>query len=269
MERRLATFRTFHHGRMSGLEVTCLKSFLDYGHDLTVFTYDPATVAPLFRTADAASIVHPEQIFFYTTNPGKGSISGFSNLFRYKLLHEFGDFWIDTDVLCLTGSWPKEYDFVAGWESDKWVGTAVLQLPTWFALESLTRCEELGDKVKWGQTGPRLVTEIVTREQLQDRLFRKEQFYPVWHQNWLEFFDEESANATFEKCSPSYAVHLWSQMIAQSGFDKSLPPPRGSHIGAAVRKHGTQEYFAPSVGESCRERIRQLKLQHEQQSKLG
>ena len=265
----MATFRTFHHGRMSGLEVTCLKSFLDFGHDLTVFTYDPATITPLFRTADASAIVRPEQIFFYTADPGKGSISGFSNLFRYKLLHEFGEFWIDTDVLCLTDSWPKERDFVAGWESDKWVGTAVLQLPTWFARESLTRCEELSDKVRWGQTGPRLVTEIVMREQLQDRLFRKEQFYPVWHQNWFEFFDEESADVTFEKCLTSHAAHLWGQMITQNGFDRRLPPPSGSFMGAAVRKHETQEYFASGTAESSAERVVQLKLQREQVLKQG
>ncbi len=251
----MSTFRTFHYGRMSGLEVTCLKSFLDHGHELTVFTYDSNTVAPLFRTADASKIVRPEQIFFYASNPGKGSISGFTNLFRYKLLHEFGDFWIDTDVLCLTDSWPEERDFVAGWESDKWVGAAVLQLPPWFARESLARCEELGDKVTWGQTGPRLVTEIVIREQLQKRLFRKEGFYPVWHQNWLEFFDEESADATVEMCSTSYSAHLWGQMITQNGLDKGLLPPAGSFFGAAVRKHGTQAYFTPGTAEVYKDRV--------------
>ena len=263
----MAAFSTFHYGRMSGLEVTCLKSFLDYGHELTVFTYDSTMVAPLFRTADAGAIVPPEQIFFYTANPGKGSISGFTNLFRYKLLHEFGNFWIDTDVLCLTDSWPEERDFVAGWESDEWVGSAVLKLPTWFARESLTRCEELSDKVKWGQTGPRLVTEIVKREQLQERLFRKERFYPVWHQNLLEFFDEEAAHVTVEKCSTSYSAHFWNQMITQNGFDKALLPPAGSFFGAAVRKHGTQAYFVPGTAEVYKERILRHKLRREQLSK--
>src|ERR1044071_1949004 len=146
---------------MSAIEVTCMRSFLDYAHKVTIFTYDQSTVDRQFRTADATRILPRERIFHYASEPGKGSISGFSNLFRYALLREFGDLWIDTDVLCLSGEWPGESDFVAGWESETWIGSAVLKLPKTLAEECVSRCSELGDKVTWGQTGPRLVTELV------------------------------------------------------------------------------------------------------------
>src|SRR5215217_9213577 len=123
---------------MSPVELTCMRSFLDYGHELTIFTYDQTAIDSQFCTVDANHILSRERIFFYASEPGKGSISGFSNLFRYMLLREFGDFWIDTDVLCLAGEWPVESDFVAAWESETWIGSAVLKLPRAFAEECVS-----------------------------------------------------------------------------------------------------------------------------------
>lgn len=95
----MPTFRTFFHGKMSGLEVTCLKSFLDHGHRIIVFAYDDTEIPSLFERADAATVLPRERVFFYKSGPGAGSVAGFSNLFRYTLLKRYGDWWTDTDVL--------------------------------------------------------------------------------------------------------------------------------------------------------------------------
>jgi hypothetical protein len=255
----VATFHTFHYGMMSPVEITCLQSFLDYGHRLTIFTYDPSAVGRQFRTVDANSILSHEKIFFYASEPGKGSISGFSNLFRYMLLREFGDFWIDTDVLCLSGEWPAESDFVAAWESERWIGSAVLKLPKAIAEECVSRCLELGDNVTWGQTGPRLVTELVVRDGLQLRLLAKESFYPRRHQQWLEFFDEDSVAVVRHSSNGALAAHLWNQMGTQNGFRKDLLPSSQSFFGSAVRKHRTEAYFARCSDQDYRDYLREIK----------
>jgi hypothetical protein len=255
----MAIFRTFHHGKMSAVEVTCLRSFLDYGHDVTIFTYDPSTVDRQFRTADANLILPREKIFFYASEPGAGSISGFSNLFRYALLREFGDFWVDTDVLCLSADWPSGADFVAGWESERWIGSAVLKLPNALAEECISRCLEVGDKATWGQTGPRLLTELVLRDGLQPRLLPKERLYPRWHQQWLEFFDEEDADTVRHASRGSLAAHLWNQMATQNGFEKHLLPSTGCFFGAAVRKHGTEGFFVSCSDQDYRDYVRKFR----------
>jgi hypothetical protein len=255
----VTVFRTFHYGEMSPLEVTCMRSFLDHGHELTIFTYDRSTVASQFRTADANLIVPREKVFFYASDPGKGSVSGFSNLFRYMLLREFADFWVDTDVLCLSSEWPNASEFVAGWESEKWIGSAVLKLPKALAEECVSRCLELGDKVTWGQTGPRLVTELVVRDGLQSRLFPKHSFYPRWHQQWLDFFDEDAEPAVRQASSGSLAAHLWNQMVTQNVFRKDLLPSARSFFGASVRRHETEAYFTPCSDQEYRAYVRDFK----------
>lgn len=59
---------------------------------------------------DANEILPEEAIFQYenesTSGWGKGSVAGFSDIFRYKLLYERGGWWVDMDVTCL-----REFDF--------------------------------------------------------------------------------------------------------------------------------------------------------------
>src|SRR5882724_10558983 len=136
----MTTFRTFFHGTMSGLEVTCLKSFLDHGHHVIIFAYDETEVPALFEKRDAAAVLPRERIFFYKSGPGRGSVAGFANLFRYVLLERYGGWWIDTDVLCLREQWPQA-DSAMGWECDEWIGNAVLKLPTHVATLCRARCE--------------------------------------------------------------------------------------------------------------------------------
>jgi hypothetical protein len=246
----MSIFHTFQYGNMSGIEVTCMQSFLDNGHQVTIFTYDQSLIDSRFCTENANLIVPHDKIFFYATDPGRGSISGFSNLFRYALLREVGDLWIDTDVLCLSNDWPEKTDFVAGWESEAWIGSAVLKLPKALADECVTRCLQLGDKVVWGQTGPRLVTELVVREALQSRLLPKASFYPRGYLEWLDFFDEEVSPSVANASRGSLSVHLWNQMITRNNFRKDLLPSAKSFFGAAVRRHGTESCFVP-----CSDRI--------------
>jgi len=92
---------------LSMIEQLTVCSFIDHGHEFQLWTYQemqtelPAEV--IIR--DANTIIPEDQVFTYKkTNQfghGKGSYAGFSDLFRYKLLHENGGWWVDMDVCCL------------------------------------------------------------------------------------------------------------------------------------------------------------------------
>jgi mannosyltransferase OCH1-like enzyme len=98
--------------KLSNVEMLCIYSFLKNGHSFVLWTYDtiennlPADVI----VKDASEIIPREKVFFYkNTNQfghGKGSYAGFSDIFRYKLLLEYGGWWTDMDVTCL-----KHFDF--------------------------------------------------------------------------------------------------------------------------------------------------------------
>ena len=99
---------------LSPYEQFCLKSFVDCGYAVDLYTYDLALVVPAgVRVCDAAELISPDEVFVYQAEGfGKGSPSAFSNYFRYKLLVEKGGWWIDTDVVCLTDRIPAVDEFL-------------------------------------------------------------------------------------------------------------------------------------------------------------
>jgi glycosyltransferase involved in cell wall biosynthesis len=94
---------------LSKLELLTLRSFLRHGHEFHLWVYDKIET-PLPKEViieDANQIIPKKQIIKKAdtdpeTGVGRGSFSSpFSDLFRYKLLHEKGGYWVDMDVTCL------------------------------------------------------------------------------------------------------------------------------------------------------------------------
>lgn len=92
---------------LSKIELLTIASFIKHGHTFHLWVYDPLTT-PLpagVILKNASEIIPREKIFRYRHSNkyghGKGSVSGFSDIFRYKLLYEKGGWWVDMDVTCL------------------------------------------------------------------------------------------------------------------------------------------------------------------------
>ncbi|HQI64611.1 MAG TPA: glycosyltransferase [Bacteroidales bacterium] len=100
--------------QLSPLEILTIESFLQCGHSFVLWTYDKI-ITPLTKQLiqrDAGLIISREQVFAYRNKNqfghGKGSYAGFSDIFRYKVLYEYGGWWADMDITCL-----KPLDFKA------------------------------------------------------------------------------------------------------------------------------------------------------------
>ena len=97
---------------LSQIELLTIHSFLSHGHDFYLWVYDEIKTELPAGTVlkDANSIIPAERVFRYKYSNqfghGKGSVAGFSDVFRYKLLYEQGGWWVDMDVSCL-----KPFDF--------------------------------------------------------------------------------------------------------------------------------------------------------------
>ncbi len=98
---------------LSKLELLSIKSFLSQGHQFWLWTYsDIQTPLPEgTERKDARRILPEAAVFRYRYGNqfghGKGSLAGFSDIFRYKLLYEYGGWWTDMDVTCLR---PLDFD---------------------------------------------------------------------------------------------------------------------------------------------------------------
>ncbi|MCX7862817.1 MAG: hypothetical protein N2449_07460 [Bacteroidales bacterium] len=93
--------------KLSNLELLTIHSFVHFGHEFWLWTYNPieTPLPPSVSIKNAELIIPYEKVFCYKYSNqyghGKGSYAGFSDIFRYALLYQYGGWWVDMDVTCL------------------------------------------------------------------------------------------------------------------------------------------------------------------------
>jgi glycosyltransferase involved in cell wall biosynthesis len=94
---------------LSRMELLTLRSFVQQGHRFHLWAYDHITTPiPDGVVLEDATAILPRSAIFKRravdeqSGVGAGSYGApFSDLFRYKLLHDKGGYWADMDVTCL------------------------------------------------------------------------------------------------------------------------------------------------------------------------
>jgi hypothetical protein len=235
------TFQSFWWGQsLSPYEWLCLKSFVDLGHGVNLYTFEAGLRVPNGVTVcDAARIVPRNDFFVNQDGFAKGSPSAFSNLFRYKLLAERGGWWIDTDVICLRRHIPVVEQFVARQDAIR-VNTAVMFFQPGHPL--MIRCFErslaLGRTTKFAETGTRLITPLA--EELQVPVFSTSVCYPVHFSEVTDLLRPSCMEALHLRIRDSTFLHLWNAVLRHDGVNKYIRPPTGSLLGLLVERHGVE-----------------------------
>jgi hypothetical protein len=210
------------------MERLSIASFLHHGHDFHLFTYGEVDGLPEGAIREDARAILPESMIFQYRE--FASYSGFSNYFRYKLLLDRGGWWADTDLVCLR---PFDCDdpFVFASEPTR----DGREVPTSSALKAPAGSEAMawawetckardpGD-VRWGETGPRLVGQVIDRFGLGGYRRPAGTFCPVAYHDWRRLIDI-AESCRFD--GPTWAVHLWHEMWRREGEDKDRDFPPG------------------------------------------
>ncbi len=229
----MATFRSFwYKGPLSPYEKLCLKSFVSKGHDFTLYSYEKIYDLPKgVKLEDASSVFSEEDVFFYRRGVGSGSVSAFSNLFRYKLLNQFGDWWADTDVICLSKDLPTG-EICFGYEEENYINGALLKIPVRhdFSSALLRGAYALGRDFVWGECGPKLITRVVEEFDLTHLAVPINAFYPLNHRRALDVLVPDLRDEVHAATQGSYFLHLWNEMLRRAPILKNVAPPRGSYL---------------------------------------
>jgi len=197
---------------------------------------------------DANEILPRSEIFFYQQGDGKGSVACFANMFRYRLLMLRGGWWVDTDVVCLSSKVPEGEIFMER-ESEELICNAVIKFPEGheFVKTLYEKSREAGKNVKWGQTGPQLITSLAKQTGLWDRTGLQEQAYPI---HWEEAFLPVTAlgrSATYERTRSASFLHLWNEIFRREGSLALHHPPDGSFLADLYKKHNVRRSFGGLV----------------------
>jgi len=218
-------------GNMSPYQWLCMKSFLEHGHRFALYVYDSTGVPDGVEVRDAQTILPRDRIFFYKQGEGAGSVSGFSNLFRYKLLCDRGGWWVDTDVVCLSGELP-DGEVICARQQDGQIGSAVLKLPREHPLAAglYAEAKGQGDDLVWGQTGPLLLTRLVVGSAYERSILSGDFCYPIGWDEFGAMFDSAQCDSIKRRVANSKMVHLWNEVWRRANFDYRSPPPAGSFL---------------------------------------
>ena len=211
------------------MERLSIASFLANGHSYRLYVYGHVKHVPAGAILEDANAILPASMIFKYKDAD--SYAGFSNYFRYKLLLERGGWWVDTDVVCLR-TFEFEDNYVFGSELNKSgaevTTSSVIKAPVGTGLMKFaweTCLSKDPQKIKWGETGPRLMQDAVLRFHLEN--FRKPYitFCPITHPRWRSILEPDTKPAL---ASDAYAVHLWNELWRRAGQDKNAPYPPSS-----------------------------------------
>jgi len=231
---------------LSPMEQLCISSFLENGHPYHLYTYAEMKGVPDGTTfKDANQIIHHDRIFKYKNHD---SYSGFSDIFRYKLILEKGNYWVDTDFVCLVpfhSVFENEYIFSSTYRhknnpenpiKEIKINCGVIKAPA--GSEIMEFCYNKADKsdpkkLEWGEIGPLLIEAAVKRFDLQNFVVKPSTFCPIpsWH--WRLFIKDISSTPGMEDSIKSIlydarAVHFWNELWRRNGADKNSSFPENS-----------------------------------------
>jgi hypothetical protein len=227
-------------GPLTRLELVCLSSFVQNGAHYTLYAYDePRGVPEGIIVRDAGEILPAERMFRYPAGTlNEGSLSGFSNLFRYTLLQRVGGWWADVDVCCLR-AFPAGGDELYLREETQsgefLVASCIFRAPS--ASGVLQHCLEAFTgkdvtKVVHGETGPALLTEAIRKCSRENLVQPGRPYLPVpWWEYERLLFDEQ---LSIDRC---VAVHFWNTMLRTAGVDKNAAFPENSVFERLTRRY--------------------------------
>ncbi|MET4802769.1 glycosyltransferase [Bradyrhizobium sp. LB11.1] len=209
-----------------------LQSMVRQGHPVKLYTYDnvgamQARVPPGVMVVDATNLV-PGAIYQHAVL--NSEIRYFSDIFRYAVLHEFGGWWLDTDIVLVKPlDFGREHVFSAQWSGVEnghvCVGDVMrapkgsLHMANLYALSLQRLFSE--KRVEYGAVGPLLLSEyllVAGDEELQSSILPPTTFNAIdWRE--VDLFAAEG-RAGFDLLSDPRVtgVHLWGKMWAEKGL---------------------------------------------------
>ena len=220
---------------LSIMEQLSIKSFLHHGHEYHLYIYHPIENIPKGTIIKDANEIVPEKKIFRYKN---GSVSAFSNYFRFKLLYLKGGYWADTDLICIrpiiiNQPYVISSEPINNKYNEKTINAGLLKFPKesqsalhGFSLQKLIKKKIQKGEIEW-QGGPLVVKKIV-------ELYDLEKYVLQWEGiSSCGWFDAESIVNSNYKCNSKvikkiedipekmYGIHLWNEVWRRKGLDKN------------------------------------------------
>ena len=268
-------------GPLSYLEQLCLKSFVDAGQHIKLYTYEGVNNVPDGVEIDDANEILPQTGFLRHERTGSPALH--SDVFRYHMLAKTDrTIWADTDAYCVKPFRTSNGHFYA-WESEELVNGGVLGLPPdsetlgrlldftsddyaipqWYRpryIRNLKQKRDAGSPVAasempWGVWGPHALTHFLKTTGEVRHAMRPAALYP------FSFSDRNLMVRRAIRIDPyitdeTFSIHFYGRRMRSRlrQLEGGVPIPR-SLIGRLLKKHKIDPQLAPILGKVDSENI--------------
>ncbi|MBV9568707.1 MAG: hypothetical protein JO172_11260, partial [Hyphomicrobiales bacterium] len=244
------TLRSFWHGAAIGTyQLLCLRSFVDRGHRVELFSFDPGLDVPDWITRrDAAEIVRKERVLRYL--PEQRQFAVHADLFRLVLLHRLGGWWIDPDVILLRAELPTTDAWFCGPNEFGEVSAAAMKLPAGHAAltKALIHVTSLEDNIEaWSEAGAPLLTRCLAASALTGALQPPGSVSPLSWFDVVRLFDPSQAELVAKELDGKRFLDLHHEVWLRAGIPAFLGPPRGSFLARLFQRHDIGLTFATEM----------------------
>lgn len=238
----MATVYSFHVGRPLNLwERCCLQSFVDHDHSLTVFSYEAFERPPGVKLAQADDII-PRSVLSKLLAQAPNAFAQFSDLFRYELLVRQGGWWFDTDVLCLSESFPEQDLLLVRKSGDRLHNCVIYSEPAhplMVAAVEYSKAHLLDASTSPRDfLGPTLISRLVKKQGLQNAVVEDDVFCPIRGEHVYDFLDPQKHQNVTAAVSRCPAIHLFQETFRRVDFPRDILPPAGSFLADQFIQHG-------------------------------
>ncbi len=232
--------RTFWQGGPLGAyQLLCLRSFVERGHHVEVFSFDPSLVLPdWLARKDAADIVPAERVL--RPLPEQNRLAIHADLFRHALLHRLGGWWIDPDVVLLRAELPAAEPYFSGPTEFNGISTAAMKFPSGHPAltDALVHAAALDDSVaEWDRAGASLLTRSIVASGL---LGSRQPPQSVSSVSWFDvprLFDPAQADTLAKELEGRCFLDLHQEVWLRAGVPNFLAPPPGSFLNRLFERH--------------------------------
>ncbi|MBN9086198.1 MAG: hypothetical protein J0J01_04745 [Reyranella sp.] len=240
------TLRTFWHGGPIGpYQLLCLRSFVDRGHRVEVFAFEPIPELPDWLVREnAADIVPSERVLRYLPEQRRFAIH--ADLFRHAVLHRLGGWWIDPDVVLLRTELPTGDLFFGGPTEFDVISTAALKFPAGHPVltDALVHSTSFEDSVAdWERAGASLLTQSIVSNRLLGACRPVEWVSPIAWFDVLRLFNPSQADSLSTELDGKHFLDLHMDAWLRAGVPNFLAPPRGSFVDRLFERHDLQLFF--------------------------
>jgi hypothetical protein len=232
-------------GTLSALDQACLSSFAERSYRVTLFSYEPIANLPAGIVAGDAAAIVPESMVQRVRYNGRPDLAHFSDLFRYAMIERADLVWIDVDLLMINDLPVPIHSDVIVKEEQGGINGAVLYLSDKKVLAAVSHAMEakLDRELRWGETGPGIIMDVIRKDHSERPLYEHDYFYPIEHYDIWKVLLPAHAEECRSKCSGAVTLHLFNNILTTMGYWKDIAPPRGSFLHEVLDRAHLLRFF--------------------------